>query len=661
MVKRFDFGNPFFTGAVVKDIALCSDKLPFFEVSLENGISFVYKMQESDVVYGLGEANRGINKRGHIYESFCSDDPFHTEEKSSLYGAHNFLLLDGADRFGVFFDYPTRLKFDIDYSKKDVLEVSCDKGDISVYVITGDSNKDIVKQFREIIGQSYIPPRWAFGFQQSRWSYPDEKSVRNVVEGYKKYDMLLDAVILDIDYMTEYMDFTVDKTKFPDLQKLSQELKEDGIRLIPIIDAGVKIKDGYDVYEQGVENDYFCKTADGKNFEAAVWPGLTHFPDFFNPKTQNWFGDKYKILTDMGIEGFWNDMNEPAIFYTKRGIDEACEVFDKTDKSNMDCGKFFSMKDAVLAVSNNMTDYKSFYHNVDGKQVCHYDVHNLYGYYMTKAAGEAFERNCPDKRILLYSRASYIGMHRYGGIWTGDNHSWWSHILLNLKMLPSLSMCGFLYSGADLGGFNANASRDLLMRWTALGVFTPLMRNHSACGTRQQELYMFDKPEDFKVFVDFRHKFIPYLYSEYMKSALNNEMLFRPLSFDYPEDEFARSVEDQVMLGEGVMIAPVYTQNAVGRYVYLPENMTLVRVNKSCVTQEKMQKGHHFVNVPIDELVFFIKENHIVPLSIDVKCADSVDIDNLELLGDGEKYKMYWDDGFTRDYNNSEFITIEKK
>lgn len=217
---------------------------------------------------------------------------------------------------------------------------------------------------------------------------------------------------------------------------------------------------------------------------------------------------------------------------------------------------------------------------------------------MTRSAGEAFERISPDKRILMFSRSSYIGMHRYGGIWTGDNCSWWSHILLNLKMMPSLNMCGFLYTGADLGGFGANTTRDLLLRWLALGVFTPLMRNHAALGTREQEPYQFEHIEDFRNVIGVRYRLVPYLYSEYMKAALNDDMYFKPLAFVYPDDKLARNTEDQLMIGNEIMIAPVYTQNAIGRYVYLPEEMMFVKfLGNGNMFQEILPKGIHYVEV----------------------------------------------------------------
>ena len=234
-------------------------------------------------------------------------------------------------------------------------------------------------------------------------------------------------------------------------------------------------------------------------------------------------------------------MNEPAIFYSKEGIEalhQAIKAYangeeqqDGTDDILNQANAIpVKVKSAMERLQNNPEDYKRFYHKVNGKMVRHDLVHNLYGYNMTRAAGEAFEKMSPDKRILMFSRASYIGMHRYGGIWTGDNQSWWSHILLNLKMMPSLNMCGFLYTGADLGGFGSHATRDLVLRWLALGVFTPLMRNHAALGTREQECYQFEHIEDFRHVIGVRYRLIPYLYSEFMKAATEDDMYFKPLA-----------------------------------------------------------------------------------------------------------------------------------
>ena len=226
-------------------------------------------------------------------------------------------------------------------------------------------------------------------------------------------------------------------------------------------------------------------------------------------------------------------MNEPPLFYSEPHLKEVFEQIEEYKSSEMDLDNFFAFQNLVHSLSNNEEDYKLFYHNYNGQHLRHDKVHNIYGYNMTRAAAEAFEELVPDKRILLFSRSSYIGMHRYGGIWTGDNLSWWSHLKLNVQMMPSLNMCGFLYTGADLGGFGGNTTSDLLLRWLAFGIFTPLMRNHASMGTRDQEAYRFDTPEAFSRIIGLRYGLMPYLYSEYMKAALHNEMYMMPLAFAY--------------------------------------------------------------------------------------------------------------------------------
>lgn len=572
----------------------------------------------------------------------------------SLYAAHNFIVISGKETFGLFFDYPSKITFDIGYTKEELLQVSCEYADLYLYVITGESAYDIVKQFRKIIGRSYIPPRFAFGFGQSRWGYKTKEDYRSVADGYQDNHIPIDMIYMDIDYMQDFKDFTLNEENFRDFPEFVREMKERGIRLIPIIDAGVKVEEGYPVYEEGVEKGYFCKREDGSDFVAAVWPGDTHFPDVLNPEARRWFGGKYRFLIDQGIEGFWNDMNEPAIFYSREGIEELKETIKRYVQEDMETIPVWELEGLVTGIANNPEDYRRFYHNVGGRMIRHDKVHNLFGYNMTRAAAEAFDRIVPDKRLLMFSRSSYIGMHRYGGIWTGDNRSWWSHILLNLKMMPSLNMCGFLYTGADLGGFDNDATRDLVLRWMALGVFTPLMRNHSAQGTRRQEAYQFGDTEDFRGIVETRYRLLPYLYSEYMKAALNDDMYFRPLAFVYPEDSFAAGVEDQMMLGGEAMIAPVYTQNAKGRYVYLPEDMLFVKFAKDgAYTEELLTQGHHYVEIAVNEVPFFIRKGRCIPLAEAAECMEKLDTANLKMIGfEHAEYTLYEDDGIGKDYEN---------
>lgn len=677
MVKKCEYGKPFETYAVVNsenisEAAENDKKALFVEAAMEmalepyggitwdrpedgndmHAMQYRVRMSDGDVVYGLGENVRGINKRGWVYESKCSDDPNHTESKRSLYGAHNFIIIADSDNpaasKGLFIDYPGRVIFDIGYLDKNELVITVCSGNFTAYVVSpamdgadGSDNHlySIVRQFRHIIGKSYVPPRWAFGYQQCRWSYMSADEVCGVVDSYRKRNIPIDAVYLDIDYMERYKDFTVNKETFPDFADFVKKMREKHIHLVPIIDAGVKIEDGYDTYEEGKKNGYFCKEADGEDFVAGVWPGRVHFPDVLNEDARRWFGHGYKVLLDAGIDGFWNDMNEPAIFYSEKHLKEVFNKIDDYKGKNLDIQSFFEFKGMVEGVANNLGDYERFYHRAtqpDGEAVVRHDhVHNLYGFNMTRAASESFKEIAPDKDILMFSRASYIGMHRYGGIWTGDNHAWWSHILLSLKMLPSLNMCGFMYVGSDIGGFNDNTTEELLMRWMGLAVFVPLMRNHAAAGTRYQELYRFTDTDAFKNIVTMRYALIPYLWEAYRKAVEQDTLMYRPLGFEHPEDKVAVATEDQIYVGEDIMICPVYTQNAVGRYVYLPEPMTMVRMKSADEYElEKYEAGHYFVEIPAQEIVFFIRDGHRIPLYKSAEYAEAVFENECEWIGE---------------------------
>ncbi len=634
MITKYTHGKPINTEAVIAPFN--SNKLasfPFSHTFENDSFRFGFKMEPSDIIYGLGEAPRGINKRGWIYESYCSDDPFHTETKRSLYAAHNFIMLSGADRcFGIFVDFPARIRWDIGYTLQDTTEITIEGVDFDIYIITGKLPRDIIREFRRAIGKSYLPPKWAFGFQQSRWSYHNAEAVNRVIDRCNAAGIPLDCVYLDIDYMERYKDFTVNEEAFPDFADYVREKREQGIHLIPIIDAGIKKEKGYSVYEEGMENGYFCKRADGSCFEGGVWPGICAFPDFLDPEVRNWFGAKYQKLIDAGIDGFWNDMNEPAIFYSNEGIEKAIDKAASLKGENLDLGKFFNLKDTFAGLSNSQDDYSAIYHTIDGKLVNHQRVHNIYGANMTKAAGEYFEKTFGTGKLLMFSRASYIGAHRSSGIWFGDNHSWWSHILLNLKMLPAANMCGFLYCGADLGGFNENATRDLVLRFLALGVFTPLMRNHSALGTRDQEGYSFEHSEDFRDIIQVRYRLIPYLYDTFVKARENDDLIFRPLSLDYPDDPIARECETQLMLGDECMIAPVYEQNVSGRTVYLPEDMTFVKLSGERVESQPLSKGLHYIAAALNEVPLFIKKDKKIPLCRPAMRTGDLKTDELEYI-----------------------------
>ena len=661
MIQRFSFGHPFPTQSVVLSLPAESGPVPFLT---PDGTGWRFTLSEQAAVYGLGEMPRGINKRGWHYITNNTDESRHSEDKLSFYGAHNFLLVrDGSTCFGLFVDFPGKVYYDIGYTRHDLFSFHTETPDYDLYLLSGGNENAICKEFRTLIGRSYIPPKWAFGLAQSRWGYKTEEDVREVARQYKEHDLPLDMICMDIDYMQDYADFTVNKERFPDLTKLSADLKAQGIRLVPIIDAGVRIDPNDPTCTEGLEKGYFCKKADGTPFVAAVWPGKAYFADFLRPEVREWFGHKYKALTDCGIEGFWNDMNEPSLFYSPERLRAFLnDMAALREKDNIEQEEFFlRVIGGAMGLMNSPADYASFYHEVDGQKVRHDQVHNLYGGSMTRAAGEAFADLRPGQRTLLYSRSSFIGSHRYGGIWLGDNNSSWAQLLANIQMMPSVQMCGFLYSGADLCGFSSDTTPDLALRWLEFGLLTPLMRNHSAVGTRMQEYYRF--PEVLPAvrnMIRLRYALLPYLYSEFMKAALENTSYFRPLAFDYPDDPDAREVEDQLLLGDGLMAAPVYVQNAHGRHVYLPEPMKLLRLRAvDDYDEEILPAGHHYIRCALDEVLLFLRPGHIVPVAHPATNTSELDDASLTLwsfLPDGEsaEYRMYRDDGVTTEYEKKE-------
>ena len=661
MIQRFSFGHPFPTQSVVLSLPAESGPVPFLT---PDGSGWRFTLSEQAAVYGLGEMPRGINKRGWHYIANNTDESRHSEDKLSFYGAHNFLLVrDGSTCFGLFVDFPGKVYYDIGYTRHDLFSFHTETPDYDLYLLSGGNENAICKEFRTLIGRSYIPPKWAFGLAQSRWGYKTEEDVREVARQYKEHDLPLDMICMDIEYMQDYADFTVNKERFPDLTKLSADLKAQGIRLVPIIDAGVRVDPNDSTCTEGLEKGYFCKKADGTPFVAAVWPGKAYFADFLRPEVREWFGHKYKALTDCGIEGFWNDMNEPSLFYSPERLRAFLnDMAALREKDNIEQEEFFlRVVGGAMGLMNSPADYASFYHEADGRKVRHDQVHNLYGGSMTRAAGEAFADLRPGQRTLLYSRSSFIGSHRYGGIWLGDNNSSWAQLLANIQMMPSVQMCGFLYSGADLCGFSYDTTPDLALRWLEFGLLTPLMRNHSAVGTRMQEYYRF--PEVLPAvrnMIRLRYALLPYLYSEFMKAALENTSYFRPLAFDYPDDPDAREVEDQLLLGEGLMAAPVYVQNAHGRHVYLPEPMKLLRLRAvDDYDEEILPAGHHYIRCALDEMLLFLRPGHIVPVAQPANNTAELDDSSLTLwsfLPDGKsaEYRMYRDDGVTTEYEKKE-------
>lgn len=658
-MKKWRFGHPVPTHATVQDLVISTTACPF-KVAQVPGVWEV-PLEAEDFVFGLGQNLGGINKRGRRYISYCTDDPHHTEDKEALYAAHNVLFIRRAcgETTLLFWDASGRIDFDCGFTDYSLVVVKAASDELDFYMETTPDLLSAIVAFRQLIGKPYMPPKWALGYFQSRWGYASEGDLREVQEAFRAEDMPLEGIYVDIDYMERFKDFTVDRDRYPDFRGLVSNFKANDQYLVPIIDAGVKIEPDYPVYEEGIAGGHFVQDPLGKPYVAAVWPGKVHFPDFMQTKTQAWFGDWYRYLIDMGIEGIWNDMNEPAIFYDETALEAAIQKAIESKGENLDIHSYFALGDAFRGLSNRLDYYQRMHHHYEGQTHNNDSLHNLYGFFMTKSADLGFEKHMPDRRPLILSRASSVGMHRHGGIWTGDNSSWWSHLALNVKQMPALSAVGFLFSGADTGGFGGHASGELLSRWLQFSIFTPLLRNHAALGTRHQEPYQFGAPFTAinRHLIGLRYRLLPFLYSELLRAYHLDLPLFTPLAAHY-KDTRVLEIEDQIMLGDSVMLAPIVQPNAMGRMVYLPEPMTLVTLSENNLQLNDLPQGDVYMAYPLTGLQFFIRPGALVPVVPTAKTTAALRINEVVWLGSVAlgghmghsdlSYIWYDDDGQTR-------------
>ena len=605
MVKKYVFGDPIETDAVVKEI---KENIWNDELFKKEGNVFQYSLKPDEIVYGLGENVRGINKRGWRYVSNCSDNPNHCEHTNSLYGAHNFIMMgDGVNEtYGLFVDTPGTVTFDVGYTDIDRLIIAMENENYKIYLIEGQTYQDVVREFREMIGRSYIAPRWAFGYGQSRWSYETADEVREVVREYRKRDIPIDSIYLDIDYMERYKDFTINRDSFADFENLVEEMKKENIHLVPIIDGGVKKEDGYDVYEEGKENGYFCKDENGEDFVIGVWPGKCCFPDMLNDEARRWFGDKYRILIDKGIDGFWNDMNEPASFHGELPSDV---VFTDEDQKST-----------------------------------HAAMHNVYGHLMSRATYEGLKEQT-GKRPFVITRACYAGSQKYTTVWTGDNQSLWSHLQMAVPQLCNLGLSGMAFAGTDVGGFGADCTAELLCRWVQVGAFSPLFRNHSSNGSIYQEPWQFGEKtvNIYRKFVELRYRLLPYLYDLFAECEKTGLPIMRPLVLHYEKDESTWNLNDEFLVGEHLVVAPVLEQGQTKKMVYLPEGIWY-----DFNTGKRYEgKQYYLVDAPLDTCPMFAKAGSMIPAYEVMQYVGEKPYDTLNMLvfpGEGT-YVHYQDNG----------------
>ena len=531
------------------------------------------KLNNEDNFYGLGDKTGFLNKKYYKFINYNTDDPsIQLENMPSLYKSINlFYNLRKDAAFAVYLDNTYKSLFDFGLDLKEYVFGSID-GELDVYFYFNKSINKLISKVTKDLGRNEVPPLKSLGNNQSRWSYFNKEQVGEVIEGYNKYDIPLDVVHLDIDYMDSYKDFTFNEKSFPNFQNWLHELKNnENISIVTIIDAGVKQEVGYDVYDEGIANNYFAQH-EGKLYVNEVWPGDSVFPNFNSKKVRNWWAEHCKNLKETGILGIWNDMNEPASF---RGpLPDDVEFND--DKNNV------------------------HYHK---------EIHNVYGHLMTHATNEGIAKT--GLRPFVITRAAFMGSNRYSCVWTGDNHSIFAHLQLSVPQLINLNLCGFAFAGTDVGGFSANCTKELLIRWIESAFLSPFLRNHSALGTKHQEPYAFDDEtaKIYKKFVDLRYELLPYLYDCFYTHYLTGSPIMKPLFLYDQKDEKTYNINDQFMVGENIMLCPVVDQGKTSRIVYLPKGKWV-----NYFTDKVYNGGKNYMfEVPLDETLMFVKYNSIIP------------------------------------------------
>lgn len=594
--------------------------------------------------YGFGDKVGPLDRKGRRYVFWNTDNFTHHPSADPLYKSIPFYVFASEDArhwYGCFTDYPGWMEIDLDPDGNQELIFKVLGNGFAQYIITGRNVREIVHQYVNLTGQNIAFPIWAFGYQQSRWSYFTEDEVLDVARNFRERGIPCDVIYLDIDYMDNYKVFTWNPKGFKNYRQTIEELHRDGFKVVAILDPGVKVEEGYSVFEEG-KNRYFLKDArkPDQDFEGAVWPGRVRFPDFREPEVRKWWSNHARSYIQDGIDGFWNDMNEIAIFATEYDLQEA---LGNLEKLRLEDGiKVAGTLGAIGEIGRR--GHGDDIQHLDG--IPHWKVKNVYGYNMQRAVAEMLKND--GRRPFLISRSAYAGIQKFGGVWTGDNHSWWEHILQEIVRLNSLSLCGIFYSGCDIGGFGGDVNAELLVRFTQFGAFTPMFRNHSAIGTRRQEPWQFgpEVEELLKKTIRLRYELLPYIYTQYMLGVLKSVPLMRPMFYDFNSPEALR-VEDQYMFGDSLLVAPVYRPNTVKRLVWFPKPARHLTIGTI------LRKGWKIVDTPIEHPVAFQLIDSAVPTMQALNYVDMGKIDRVTwkvFLRNKAIGYLYEDDGSSLEY-----------
>lgn len=575
-INKADFTIDFLDN---ESVLMSEDATPMhWEENAHFGGYYVFCTKERSAeenFFGMGDKASELNLRGKRMQNWNTDAYSYSKYQDPLYRTIPFYIsINEGMAHGIFFDNTFRSHFDFGHENPSKTSFWADGGEMQYYYIHGPHMMDVVKRYHTLTGTHPMPPMWALGYHQCRWSYYPEKRLKEIGRQFRERKIPCDALYLDIDYMDGYRCFTWNKKYFPNPKKMIKELADDGFKMVVMIDPGIKVDDNYWVFKEGKDKKYFCRRSDDYFMEGHVWPGRCQFPDFTNPEVREWWGGLYQELVDMGVAGIWNDMNEPAVFGSGTFPDDVR-------------------------------------HNYDGYRGSHRKAHNVYGMQMVRATFEGLRKLQKNKRTFTITRAGYSGVQRYALVWTGDNVASWEHLQMGLRQMQRLSVSGISFCGTDIGGFSGEPGPELFTRWIQLGVFSPFMRAHSAGDTNEREPWSFGEPYESinRKFIELRYKLLPYIYSAFWEHHKHGFPVLRPVVMHEQQNIKNHYREDEFTFGDKILVCPVLMPDVTERKVYLPKGSWY-----QYWTHELLEGGEEVtVSAALDTMPVFVKAGSVIP------------------------------------------------
>lgn len=580
------------------------------------------QVQKEERFIGLGEKTGNLDRSGRAYTNWNTDYFAYGIGDDPLYMSIPFYIgVHEKGAYGIYFDNTHKTVFNFGASNNRFIYFSAEDGDLDYYFIHQPTVGEIISRYTDLTGRMQLPPKWALGFQQCRYSYYPDSEVYTVAQTFRDKKMPADVIYLDIHHMEGYKVFTFDGEKFSDPKAMITRLKERGFKVVVIMDPGIKTQAGYLPYEEGLEKDLFVKYPDGKIYEGQVWPGWCGFPDFTKEETRSWWAEKMAFYTEAGVDGFWTDMNEPASW-----------------------GQF----------TPNLIEFE-----YEGEKASHRKARNIYGMQMARSAQEGAAFQNPDKRPFVLTRAGFAGIQRYAAAWTGDNVASEEHMLAGIRLVNSLGLSGVSFAGYDVGGFAGESSKSLFARWMSIGAFAPFYRAHSMINSNDAEPWAFGEEveEISRNYMKLRYRFLPTIYSKFYLSSITGLPISESLAVQYPQDKniYHSAFQNQYLFCDSLLVIPVESTKEITK-VYLPEgDWYYLFTDKKYTGAETI-----YQDCPLNYLPVYAKGGQVFTMQSDVEFTGQKTDETLRIHvykgKKGSEFVHYEDAGEGLDYLKGDFF-----